>query len=638
MDRKVSVNNRPSLWTLTFEHSDGSKESLPTVGLRNVFNERNNIPMDNVPSEENGADDYDNLDDNYFDAVAFSENGNPRQTNAITHSNRVHSIHRNRVFKTQSNNIVQSIEARTGGTNGKMLDTSRPTGSMAESIENHANLIVAKMEQDSDLMEDSPTAEELRREALRDMPQCLTLKKMCKSKIIEFKLSMKNLAYSFELWYGTVKQIEGNFGSGVASFFKFLRWIFVMNLIIAIISFCFIVLPQVTFEARNATLIEGFDWRDIFSGEGYLTNTFFYYGFYSNDSVSQSALNYSMSDAYFFTMVFLYLSCFAVLSIRYEDYKSPKTMLYFSLIRTFILGFVIIGVLVTFWLKNPDNECWETSLGQEIYRLILFDFIFSGIFLPIINLVYYRFCRLFNKDHLHFDIAHYSMQIIYNQTLFWVGFFFSPFLAILVVIKLLLIWYVRKLVVLKFCKPSSKSWRAAQTTAWFLMMAFLSLLLVMGLLGYIMTYIPTTSCGPFRGYDYMYEIVTLGMFNLRKGNSVWKILLFITKPGFIALVLIALCVRVYYLRAKAHAQRGIVAMYREMLMWESRDKEFLLQNISLVTKGQWQYKLQEGRELDPISSSQSVPAYRGSEGDVLHKDSSRQLFMTPSSCKYILLN
>lgn len=41
----------------------------------------------------------------------------------------------------------------------------------------------------------------------------------------------------------------------------------------------------------------------------------------------------------------------------------------------------------------------------------------------------------------------------------------------------------------------------------------------------------------------------------------------------------------YYLRAKAQAQRGIVAIYREMLVWEARDKEFLLQNISLVTKG-----------------------------------------------------
>lgn len=34
---------------------------------------------------------------------------------------------------------------------------------MSECIENHADLIVAKMEQDTLLMEDSPTSEELRK-------------------------------------------------------------------------------------------------------------------------------------------------------------------------------------------------------------------------------------------------------------------------------------------------------------------------------------------------------------------------------------------------------------------------------------------------------------------------------------------
>lgn len=78
---------------------------------------------------------------------------------------------------------------------------------------------------------------------------------------------MKNLAYTFELWYGTVKQIEGNFGSGVASFFKFLRWMFILNALMAIVSFSFIVVPQITFEWSNRSLIEGFNVIDIFTGE-----------------------------------------------------------------------------------------------------------------------------------------------------------------------------------------------------------------------------------------------------------------------------------------------------------------------------------------------------------------------------------
>ncbi|KAJ8915105.1 hypothetical protein NQ315_000357 [Exocentrus adspersus] len=760
MDNKPVYYQRTPLWTVTFG-ADDLHRAPSTKGLRSAFVERNSVPI------ASGNDE--NLDDNCFENINVE--------NEI-YGNRVYSIHRNQL-RSQRNDIDGAIEARVGGIKARAVRRNKQTGNMMESIENHAELIVAKMERDSELMEDSPTSEELRKETLRDMPQCLTLKRCVKEKLSKsvsqkskrkplgcwkmfkyrmsitkskFKLSMKNLAYMLELWYGTMKRIEGNFGSGVASFFKFLRWMFILDAFIALVTFSFIVVPQIVFHSRNGTLFEGFQAMDILTGEGYLTNTFLYYGFYTNQSISYTPLVYSMPDAYFFTMICLYLFSFASLSIsvaidyrrsfietegglqnifankvfcgwdyniatestarlksraiynelkellnevmyeseketfivvfwtrtmqlmmhlmvsitlaasgylmwflmdksakenwspiytalvvnvimavmpivfsfiiNYEGYKKPKTKLMFTLVRTFILGFGIIGVLVSFWLKNPDADCWETSLGQEIYRLILFDFIFSVIVSPLLDLVSYCICSLFTDCNLHFDIARHTMQIIYNQTLFWVGLFFSPFLAVMVSIKLFLIWYVRKTLVLKLCSPPSRSWRAAQTTTWFLMISFLSLLLVMALLGYIITSTPTSTCGPFSNYEYIYEIVTLGLLQLRKGNQVWQILLFVTKPGFIALVLIALCARVYYMRAKAQAQRGIVAIYREMLKWESRDKEFLLDNISFLTRGQWQYKVQEGRELDPITSQQGVPRLRGVQGDFI-RDPSR---------------
>ncbi|KAJ8959243.1 hypothetical protein NQ318_022506 [Aromia moschata] len=740
MDRKSNIW-RPPLWADTF---DNYNESRAAGGLRMAYNERNNIPMNNISHEDDIDDNSDNLDENYFDNVVFDRNAEPNgeqeeeESPDISYTNRVHSIHRNRLYNPH-NNITQSLEARVGDVNWKNMDVDENDGGLLDPIENHASLIVAKMEQDPALMEDSPTSEQLRIETLRDMPQNLTLKRRVKVKlsksvsqkskrkplsyykmfkyrmsiaISKFKLDFKNLAYTFELWYASVKLIEGNFGSGVASFFKFLRWIFIMDVFVALVSFAFIVVPQLTFDSRDVMNFQDFDWTDILSGEGYLTNTFLYYGFYANGTDTSS---YSMPHAYFFTMVCLYLCCFAVLSIsvagsyrrsfietegglknvyahkifcgwdyniatedaanlksnaiynelkellyedmrqsgkdtcmvifwsrmmqatmnlfilvclavtgyvmwyfmdkastehwqsiytaiivntimtvfpiifscvvKYEGYKSPRTALYFTLIRTFVLGFVVIGVSVTFWLKNPENECWETSLGQEIYRLVLFDFLFSVLLTPILDLLWSGLCRLFDlKEHLHFDIARNTMQVIYNQTLLWVGLFFSPFLAVIVMLKLLVMWYVRKLVVVRFCKPPAKSWRAAQATTWFLMMAFLSLLLIMGLMGYIIT-IPTTSCGPFSEYDYIYELVTMGVLHLRENGDVWNIVLFVTRPGFIALVIIALCGRVYYLRAKANAQRGIVALYRDMLVWETRDKEFLLQNISLITNG-----------------------------------------------------
>lgn len=98
------------------------------------------------------------------------------------------------------------------------------------------------------------------------------------------------------------------------------------------------------------------------------------------------------------------------------------------------------------------------------------------------------FFRFFTKNtSLEFDIAWNTMQIIYNQTLFWVGLVFSPLLPVAVVLKLFLAWYVRLGIALFLCKPSSKTWRAAQTSTWFLVMTFLSLIFIGGLIAYITT-------------------------------------------------------------------------------------------------------------------------------------------------------
>jgi hypothetical protein len=46
---------------------------------------------------------------------------------------------------------------------------------------------------------------------------------------------IKNLLYMLELWYSSLKRIEGHFGSGVATYFKFLRWLFLLNTIVFLI-------------------------------------------------------------------------------------------------------------------------------------------------------------------------------------------------------------------------------------------------------------------------------------------------------------------------------------------------------------------------------------------------------------------
>lgn len=56
-------------------------------------------------------------------------------------------------------------------------------------------------------------------------------------KIKRTKQSIMSTLNSIELWYGSMKEIEGRFGSGVGTYFKFLRWLFGLNLALCVISF-----------------------------------------------------------------------------------------------------------------------------------------------------------------------------------------------------------------------------------------------------------------------------------------------------------------------------------------------------------------------------------------------------------------
>lgn len=47
-------------------------------------------------------------------------------------------------------------------------------------------------------------------------------------------------------WELRIKEIESHFGSAVASYFTFLRWMFWVNLVIAVVLACFVAIPEVS--------------------------------------------------------------------------------------------------------------------------------------------------------------------------------------------------------------------------------------------------------------------------------------------------------------------------------------------------------------------------------------------------------
>lgn len=78
--------------------------------------------------------------------------------------------------------------------------------------------------------------------------------------------SINNFKYNYELWYSTLKEIEGSYGSGVATYFRFHRSIFIMNLMLVAVAFILITLPQYLSNENGSSQGE---WKllDFLTGE-----------------------------------------------------------------------------------------------------------------------------------------------------------------------------------------------------------------------------------------------------------------------------------------------------------------------------------------------------------------------------------
>lgn len=91
------------------------------------------------------------------------------------------------------------------------------------------------------------------------------------------------------------------------------------------------------------------------------------------------------------------------------------------------------------------QQCWETAIGQEIYRFVIIDFLLVGCVGALYHLIRFALCKyVWPQIGLpEFSISRSSLGLIFNQTLLWIGLFFSPILGAILIIKMILIFYLR---------------------------------------------------------------------------------------------------------------------------------------------------------------------------------------------------
>ncbi|NXS80621.1 TMC5 protein, partial [Erpornis zantholeuca] len=198
-----------------------------------------------------------------------------------------------------------------------------------------------------------------------------------------------------------------------------------------------------------------------------------------------------------------------------ERFQTPGQHIYVTITRIIILKMSVVGILCYYWLNivaTSESQCWETLVGQDIYRLVLVDFIFC-----LLGSFFGEFLRriigttIFVSLGLpEFEIGRNVLDLIYAQTLTWIGILFSPLLPGIQMIALLIVFFVKKVSLRRNCQPPRKVWRTAQMMTSFMFLlfcpSFLGVLSVTGVTVWRLK--PSEGCGPFRGLSSMYAAVS----------------------------------------------------------------------------------------------------------------------------------
>ncbi|XP_052764523.1 transmembrane channel-like protein 7 [Mya arenaria] len=237
---------------------------------------------------------------------------------------------------------------------------------------------------------------------------------------------------------------------------------------------------------------------------------------------------------------------------------------------------------------NTEFACWETYVGQQIYKLVFLNFIvviavtFAWEFPRKLLVTRFSTVKLFTLlGQQQFDLSKCVLDLVYLQTLCWIGMFFSPIIPAMCLATCFVFFYVKKGSLLQNCLPVQQ-YGTSKSNSLFMMVLLLSFILALAPISYMVGKIsPSKGCGPFRVFAYenyiMFDVVT-NMVD-RWPTEAREVFFFMSTPGFMAIAGILLCMLMYYYWIVGQAHENMSKTLKEQLKIEGQDKQFLVARL-----------------------------------------------------------
>ncbi|XP_042328755.1 transmembrane channel-like protein 4 [Sceloporus undulatus] len=294
--------------------------------------------------------------------------------------------------------------------------------------------------------------------------------------------------------------------------------------------------------------------------------------------------------------------------VRLEKYPLSFEIKITLLRNVFLRIASLVVVLVSLWVQitcngdpeksecrncgynNQLNPCWETSVGQEMYKLMIFDLLIMLLVVILVEfprkmlVTFLPSCPLLKLlGQQEFMVPSNVLDLVYGQTLCWTGALFCPLLPVLNTVKYIAVFYLKKLTLFANCRPADRTFRASSSNFFFLLVLLLGLTISCIPALYSMFVMrPSKACGPFQGEPTMWNTVSSAISELP--NTARVFLGFVGSLAFAVPLFLILSILMFYLKAWADSYSSVVKGLKGQLRLVGQDKLFLVKQISELSQ------------------------------------------------------
>ncbi|XP_031609232.1 transmembrane channel-like protein 7 [Oreochromis aureus] len=280
----------------------------------------------------------------------------------------------------------------------------------------------------------------------------------------------------------------------------------------------------------------------------------------------------------------------------FEDY-SFTMQVNVTLLRSIFLKLASLGIYLffVFTTTEQDAKCKENQFGREMYKLSIFNFLatfFSVFFFnyprKLVQETYPRslLARISGKQR--FLIPFNVLDLVYSQTVSWVGVYYCPLLPVIGIVSLVVTFYVKKFSVMRCCVPEQRMFRGSSSSVLFHFMLLLGLFMCAATLGFNHYPLQSTegrnasSCGPFRNEQTMFNVTGDCVKSLP--SPAQTTIRYLTSEAFaLPLILAEIIFLTSYVSRRRANQRAIERL-KDMLVMSSSDKRFLVKQHATMLR------------------------------------------------------